>query len=103
MEENIYEKYYGKVVATRGYVSGVNVGRLVYFNPITRVLILTDSYFLRKWKYQNSYGSMASLSSGDIIEGGEITKIHDDTIIIDAGQFVICPDSILTICKKCAK
>ena len=103
--ENIYEKYYGKVVATRGYGSGVNVGRLVHFDPVGKVLILTESYFCRNWEYDEnkSHGSMASLSGGHIEVGGTITRIHYDSIIVDCAQIVICPDKVLEICEKSAK
>jgi hypothetical protein len=100
MEE--YKKYLGQVVATRGVGSGVNVGKLAYFDCDNKIVILSDSYFLRSWKYLKSYGSMTSLSSGDIVDG-EITKIHNDTIITDVAQIVVCPESILAICKKVAK
>ena len=101
--ENELNKYIGKVVATRGYVSGVNVGRLLSINTEKNYIVLTESFFLNTWNYKDSYGSMASLSGGDIVEGGEITKVHDDCIITDAGQIVICPEKVLDVCKKCAK
>jgi len=100
--KDILKKYEGKVVATRGYVSGVNVGRLVHFDPENKLVILVDSYFLRSWEYTTSHGSMTSLSSGDIT-GGTITKILKDNIISDVGQLVICPESVLEICEKFAK
>lgn len=101
---NYLDKYVGKVIATRGYASGVNVGKLVHADPEKKLVILTEAYFLRNWNYEKSNGSMASLSSGDITtKGGEITRIHKDTILLDVGQFVICPESVLKVCEKIAK
>ena len=100
--ENPFAKYEGKVVATRGYSSGVNVGRFVSIDQASRIITLTNAYFLRSWEYKKSHGSMASLSSGDIT-GGNITRVHEDSIILDASHMVVCPDSVLDICEKHAK
>jgi len=105
MNNKKFEKYIGKPVATRGIGSGVNVGILVYFNEESRTVILKDSYFLRRWSYKNSYGSMASLSSGDILTTGEheITKVHSDSIIINVECLVVVPQKVLDVCEKIAK
>ncbi len=95
MEE--LKKYVGKVVATRGIGSGVNVGRLVAIEGAT--VILTEAYFMQNWKYANSFGAFDSLSTGDVT-GGTIAKIKEDKIITDLAAFVVCPEELLNKCKK---
>jgi len=105
MENEKFKEYIGKPVATRGIGSGVNAGILAYFNEESRTVILKDSYFLRRWSYKNSYGSMASLSSGDILTTGEheITRVHSDSIIMNVECVVIVPQNVLDVCEKIAK
>ena len=100
MKDEIEKKYIGKVVATRGYSSGVNVGVCVAIDKQT--VLITDAFFLRKWEYANAFGAMASLSSGDLT-GGEISKIHHDAMICDCACVVVCPAELLEKCKKYAK
>ncbi len=96
--EKELEKYVGKVVATRGIGSGVNAGRVVAIEGAT--IVLTDAYFLRNWKWNNSFGSMDSFSTGDIKAPCEIAKVSEDMIITDLAKFVVCPDDFLKKVKK---
>lgn len=96
-----YSKYIGKVVVTRGTGSGVNAGRLVAFED--KVAILTDSYYCRNWKFNNSFGSMHSLANGDIVGGDNIAKVMNDVIIVDVNTIVIAVDDLLEKIKTFAK
>lgn len=93
-------EYIGKVVVTRGIGSGVNAGVLLGFGKDEKTVFLSNSYFLRNWKWNKSFGSMASLSSGDIKGPAEIAKIHHDSIITDCACIVIAPDSLLKKLEK---
>lgn len=97
---NVNDLFLGKVVAVRGIGSGVNVGRVVSINPTEKMVILTDSFYLRNWTYANSCGAFHSLSKADITGGEHIVKVHNDTIIMDVAQMVICPDELLIIVDK---
>lgn len=96
----MYEKLIGKVVAVRGYSSGVNVGRLIKAEGQT--VFLTDSFFMRSWTYENSCGSFHSLAVADITGGDHIVTVHSDSIIMDAAHVVVCVDETLEKCKKYA-
>lgn len=104
LQDLINEQFVGKVVATRGIGSGVNVGTCVAIDNDN--ILLEGSYFLRSWEYDNSksHGAFHSLSSACIKDsGGEITKTKNDTIITDVAQVVVCDDKILKILDKVAK
>ena len=77
----MFEKFIGKVVATRGTGSGVNVGRCAAFNGVN-ILFEPGSFFMRSWEYRTAHGAFHSLSCGDVT-GGEITLVKNDTIITD--------------------
>lgn len=100
----IQTQFVGKMVATRGIGSGVNVGRCVAIQDDN--ILLEGSFFLRSWEYDNSksHGAFHSLSSACIKDsGGEITKTKNDTIITDVAQVVVCDEKILKILEKVAK
>jgi len=98
INEEIKNRFEGKVVATRGVGSGVVVGRCITIEGNS--IILTDAYFLGEWKYEKSFGSMHSLSTGDILPGGQIAKIAKEIIITDLANAVICPEDMLKKCDK---
>lgn len=98
---NVFDKFIGKVVATRGIGSGVNVGRCVAIDN-QNILLEEGSYFVRSWTYTDSHGAFHSLSRADIT-GGEISAVKNDTIITDLAQAVICDESILEVLKVHAK
>ena len=98
---DMYERFIGKVVATRGIGSGVNVGRCAAIKGVD-VLLEAGSFFMRSWTYKTSYGAFHSLSKVDV-QGGEITLVKNDTIITDVAQCVICDDEILDVLTKLAK
>lgn len=95
------EKFIGKVVATRGLTSGVNVGVCVAIKD-TNTLLAPGSFFCRAWDYKKSHGAFHSLSEADVT-GGTITYVKGDTVITDTAQLVVCDDKLMDILKKLAK
>lgn len=98
----MYEKFIGKIVATRGIGSGVNVGRCAAVNGVN-ILLEPNGYFCPSWSYESgTHGAFHSLANGNIVEG-TITKIERDTIITDAAQIVVCKDNLLNVLEGFAK
>ncbi len=100
LKNEIRNRFEGKIIATRGIGSGVIAGRCITIEGNS--CILSEAFFLREWKYKNSFGSMHSLSTGDIIPGGQIAKIARDIIITDLANAVVCPDDFLEKLEKLA-